>query len=448
MSTPEGSDPISCAQECWTEKFNAMPFTTFHMLDYLLRKAEITYEQYVEKPELLQQHKAPITDDDAQELKELASQPGRCTNFACQVVNALNEMHEGVYDFRFFDIDEHRVAVCKKTGVLIDSSLPGVHKRESSDDWARNKTRRVKCRSEGAASALQSFAGVVKDYQWKTVTAPMKTSFQGNMSDSRQSSDDGVELLGVIEWDLERRTLSLATDLESCINQTYLVEFFFTKAGPADLERFCEEYVAKFLGSENVTGSFGELQWSRCQTLHRKVWHAAKAVWGSPIPIFPEEQLTDIDEKFLEVHGVIEEHKVAAADYAEKVDEVLAEAKELLKNVKEIRRREEHLDTSVQALKRAAEEGEKDQEMRNREQAVMAVEQELQEVAAIKKELLLRSSKLGAMGENKEQPPKDPRDVEKIFSPIEEHLVHAQMLLKKRLAVSAELADEARKGGV
>jgi len=29
----------------------------------------------------------------------------------------------------------------------------------------------VKCHSEGAASALQSFAGVVKDYQWKTVTA-------------------------------------------------------------------------------------------------------------------------------------------------------------------------------------------------------------------------------------------------------------------------------------
>ena len=134
MSTPEGSDPISCAQECWTEKFNAMPFTTFHMLDYFLSKAGIAYERYVEKLELLQQHKTPITDDDAQELKELVSQPSRCTTFACQMVNTLNEMHEDVYDIRFFDINGHRVAVCKKTSAFVDSSLPGVHKRNSSDD--------------------------------------------------------------------------------------------------------------------------------------------------------------------------------------------------------------------------------------------------------------------------------------------------------------------------
>lgn len=51
---------------------------------------------------------------------------GRCTSFALGVVDWLERMAPpdvpGYWDFQFYDLNGHRVARCKRTGLLVDSS--------------------------------------------------------------------------------------------------------------------------------------------------------------------------------------------------------------------------------------------------------------------------------------------------------------------------------------
>jgi hypothetical protein len=55
-----------------------------------------------------------------------AGRTGLCTSFAIKVVDALNQIAPpGTYDFVFYDLGWHRLARCKNTGLLIDSSARG-----------------------------------------------------------------------------------------------------------------------------------------------------------------------------------------------------------------------------------------------------------------------------------------------------------------------------------
>jgi hypothetical protein len=95
------------------------------MVDYLLKKAGLSYEELLEDPDILQNtfKKRPFTFDDPNDFDEIAGLPGRCTSFAIQVVQRLERLNNKQhYDFKFYQLGFHRVARCKKTKIMIDSS--------------------------------------------------------------------------------------------------------------------------------------------------------------------------------------------------------------------------------------------------------------------------------------------------------------------------------------
>lgn len=124
MSTLQKAREIS--QLCWAECFYQKPYTTFWMIDYLLQWIGISYEAYIQDPSILKNWEADldIANSETSDFEELVTFPGRCTTFALQTVEKIKAMgwDETEFDFQFYDLSGHRLARCKNTGILIDSS--------------------------------------------------------------------------------------------------------------------------------------------------------------------------------------------------------------------------------------------------------------------------------------------------------------------------------------
>ena len=134
----------------WYLNFNAEPYTSFWMFDHLIQAAGISYAQFLKDPAILRRKylqrnvSEPLTGDwkehanykgtvdeirqieDAikkTNLEGLIKEPGRCTTFAIQMAKSL-EAIPGL-EFEFHDTGGHRLARCKSTGILLDSSVKG-----------------------------------------------------------------------------------------------------------------------------------------------------------------------------------------------------------------------------------------------------------------------------------------------------------------------------------
>ena len=120
-------DPISTANDAWCQVFDGGPYTSLKMLEYLKNKNEpaLSYDQFVEDREVLRQVSREKIETDEMEggLRILwASETGRCTSFAVKVIDILEQQHPGTFDFAIYDLKGHRIARCRNTGALIDSS--------------------------------------------------------------------------------------------------------------------------------------------------------------------------------------------------------------------------------------------------------------------------------------------------------------------------------------
>jgi hypothetical protein len=139
------------ARYWWVKKFNTTPYTTFWMIEYLLTKGHISYEDYVKDPKILQKCELKTEIEGTNDFSDLISRPGRCTSFAIQVADILEELpgHKGHYDFRFYNLGHHRVARCMNTGLLIDSASQRGDRYLTGDDWISvNEHRRGKSISD------------------------------------------------------------------------------------------------------------------------------------------------------------------------------------------------------------------------------------------------------------------------------------------------------------
>jgi hypothetical protein len=121
----------------WKTTFFGSPYTTLWMIKYLLEKGNKTWGNLLKNPKILSE---TFSDDDtlekAPDLDEISSKPGVCSSFAIQVVNQLESTYEGKFNFQFYKLGGHRVALCKNTGVLIDSrSSCGARRLSKGKSW-------------------------------------------------------------------------------------------------------------------------------------------------------------------------------------------------------------------------------------------------------------------------------------------------------------------------
>ena len=143
ISYSKCNTPKEMAEVAWFFAFNHAPYTNFNMIDMLCKKANITYAQMWQDPQVL---KKRLTKADIYSLaKTLTSKHsedsnfGRCTSFAEEVSYSLTMQRQAPlkqrFDFQFYDMGKHRLALCKNTGLLIDSSSSTGPMFLSENEW-------------------------------------------------------------------------------------------------------------------------------------------------------------------------------------------------------------------------------------------------------------------------------------------------------------------------
>lgn len=135
-------------ENIWDENFSESPQTNLWMIDYLIQKAEITYDDFVKDPYILEKSiktiEAKIRSDETDDVSTLLSRPGRCTSFSIKTARDLQEQFPNKFKFRFYDLGRHRLACCSETGLLIDSVSPegAFHLEEDlGEDLGKGKSK-------------------------------------------------------------------------------------------------------------------------------------------------------------------------------------------------------------------------------------------------------------------------------------------------------------------
>jgi hypothetical protein len=124
-------DPESEAKSAWLDVFVSMPYTNLWMIDYLIHRAStpsevVSYEDLCTNPKILKDKitDADILDDNSEEFANLPFKPGGCGSFAIQVSRFLQPFPEESpdYSFEYHTFRRHRLARCRITQIVIDSS--------------------------------------------------------------------------------------------------------------------------------------------------------------------------------------------------------------------------------------------------------------------------------------------------------------------------------------
>ncbi len=139
--------PPESARNIYDDVWAAGPFTHFHMVRYLMEKykthvlgdrdnqlpegediCDKIMRDFLHNPGILN-NTTIIQEMNKDELFDanglspvFTNNTGTCTAFAVRVVHLLNIAHPDFFNFIYYDMIGHRLARCKKTKMVIDSS--------------------------------------------------------------------------------------------------------------------------------------------------------------------------------------------------------------------------------------------------------------------------------------------------------------------------------------
>lgn len=132
------SDRAKYEDKVYQDAWDSGPYTSFAMIAFMIGKVpdpseEAKIRTFLRDPGVLARIKPEEMKRDWNEGRLgylVYGRSGLCTSFSIKVVDTLNK--QGGYDFKFFDLGIHRLALCDKTKVVIDSSVRSAGKLRSS----------------------------------------------------------------------------------------------------------------------------------------------------------------------------------------------------------------------------------------------------------------------------------------------------------------------------
>lgn len=179
-------------EKCWSEG----PFSSFHMFEYLASKASekkdpLKIIQELKKVKVEDYMKSPRFRD-----KDGLYKPGKtglCTSLAIKCVRGIthndddqasqssSESETPMYDFRLYDTSGHRLARCKRTGILFDSSLQTPERVRVNDCLEVSETKAYYFDRQGDLHALEKIAKGDRKGQWAPtkIYSPLETLEEG-----------------------------------------------------------------------------------------------------------------------------------------------------------------------------------------------------------------------------------------------------------------------------
>jgi hypothetical protein len=110
------------ADKIWKQVFGEDAFTSLPIANLVLNNTATSLEDYLKQPKILKGKVSLEKIVGWDNLGVLVDGPGRCASFAVKVCQKLENQYANKYDFRYYNIGQHRIARCEKTRVVIDSS--------------------------------------------------------------------------------------------------------------------------------------------------------------------------------------------------------------------------------------------------------------------------------------------------------------------------------------
>ncbi|KAL7628311.1 hypothetical protein AAE478_002511 [Parahypoxylon ruwenzoriense] len=282
-----------CAQadQVWRDTFTNGPYTSLKMVEYLLRRArcENPYDMLIADPRLLRT--ISVQDIEADDMNgglysTWASRTGRCTSFAVKVSTLLQNRYPNVFQFSIYDLKGHRVARCRKTGVLIDSSSKhgafilkeGEWKSFEDSDacwkWFSGKSKFETSKgprklSSDILSPKRSMAVCLSEVAAKSTCICLFRSMKQGKPD----------FYGMISWAIGKKQLEMVPDIHKR-NDKVIVDWKL-KGTRDDLQE-CTFYLVRFV--TDYGGPLGERQWMAdgINQINNGIWEAANKAWGCP----------------------------------------------------------------------------------------------------------------------------------------------------------------------
>ncbi|KAE8326298.1 hypothetical protein BDV39DRAFT_206191 [Aspergillus sergii] len=286
------------AQECWEEAFKDGPYSNFLQGEYLVNKSGESWGSILKDKNLLKKKIKieDLTKDQSTSFIRTWWAAGRCTSFATRIVRQLQEYSSASFDFKFYDLNGHRVARCMKTGILIDSSsATGVLVLNDGDDWTTiaGDTRNRQWKWRAGMSKFDGGQGLVCSL---SLSLPITWGFltrletHGLLEGVRKcplrpavSFAQGLaHFHGMIKWIPSKKQLILIKQLGERDNITIQFDKSGTTATEAKSRGAVADFITQYGGSEGVgQWKFGQ-QGHRAMDIHEKIWSAAIQAWGYP----------------------------------------------------------------------------------------------------------------------------------------------------------------------
>lgn len=138
VSMAEHSNLVSIATQLWKKVFNETPYSSFGMMDAIAKHLGLSYKDILSNPKKLAGFYPKLFPKMNLCFLTWSSdiKTGRCTSFALQVARLLEEAHPDMFSFEYYDTGGHRVALCAKTKIMINSSSKiGAEVIAESEKW-------------------------------------------------------------------------------------------------------------------------------------------------------------------------------------------------------------------------------------------------------------------------------------------------------------------------
>ncbi|KAK3374513.1 hypothetical protein B0T24DRAFT_705030 [Lasiosphaeria ovina] len=318
MSHPAPADPLTLAQHEWVKIFNGGPYTGMLMLEYIIQATGRTNYDFINDPKncIKGITDAHISTFDIQQLAATWNvDAGRCTSFAVKAITELNT-HKGaggvpIFNFEIYDLSKHRVARCRKTGVVIDSSsslrngafvLP-------EGSWGRFPETQASWKFKSSESKFERDGKV--DGQIKKSSSPI-TPAKAMIICLKEVEDSAYKTVptlfrsvneqhipvfhGIIMWCPKDHALELGASVADYKAKRKLViqfpKYVKDKAGQMVLDPKmmgtsktldkCIEYLVEFI--DTYGGPYGQYQWENAglEAFNSALIQAAVETWGYP----------------------------------------------------------------------------------------------------------------------------------------------------------------------
>ncbi|KAL2130687.1 hypothetical protein VTI74DRAFT_6074 [Chaetomium olivicolor] len=291
--------PPECV-DIWVRIFNGGPYTALAMLRYILNTAGTTPDKLVSNVNVVGKVTATQIkgQHDITKMREIwAKNTGRCTSFAVKAVDSLESLKNTKYKFEIYDLQGHRVARCRETGVVIDSSstMPGGAFVLLEGGWARFEKTDASWKFKSSESKFESQGnaqGLVK--KSSSPISPAQAMWiclegvEANVGRSvptlfRSTDARGVPTYhGMVSWVLSKRAIELVPDISKAKrNRKVIIQWAKDKnmqGTVADLKacvRELEQFVKNYGGAKQwVADGINEF--------HDQLFSAAVVAWGYP----------------------------------------------------------------------------------------------------------------------------------------------------------------------